>query len=69
MQNTIDQKLRMAELTKLFKVNPATIYRWIKTQGFPKPIKLSPNCSVWNASEIKAWEEGRERGLNAGEVA
>ncbi|WP_178861681.1 helix-turn-helix transcriptional regulator [Thiomicrorhabdus cannonii] len=60
------QKIRMAALAKQFQVNPATIYRWIKTQGFPKPIKLSPNCSAWNVAEVEAWEKTRERGVTEG---
>jgi predicted DNA-binding transcriptional regulator AlpA len=28
------------QLEKLFKVSPATIYRWIKEGKFPKPVRL-----------------------------
>ena len=28
------------QLEKLFKVSPATIYRWIKEGNFPKPVRL-----------------------------
>jgi predicted DNA-binding transcriptional regulator AlpA len=68
--NTIDQKVKIdpMRITMLGGVNRSTVYRWIKTQGFPKPIKLSPSCSVWSISKVEAWLESREA-LNAGEVA
>ncbi|QKI88965.1 helix-turn-helix transcriptional regulator [Thiomicrorhabdus xiamenensis] len=46
--------------TMLGGVNNSTIYRWIKTEGFPKPIKLSPSCSVWNIAEVQAWIDARK---------
>ena len=48
------------ELEKLFKVSPATIYRWIKEGNFPKSVKLSANMVRWKASDIEAWMTERE---------
>ncbi|QKI89220.1 helix-turn-helix transcriptional regulator [Thiomicrorhabdus xiamenensis] len=55
--NTIDPKIRMADMCRemLGGVNPSTVYRWIKTQGFPKPKKLSLQCSVWSVAEVNEW--------------
>jgi predicted DNA-binding transcriptional regulator AlpA len=33
----------------------ATIYRWMKHQGFPAQIKLSHRCARWRRSEVDAW--------------
>lgn len=44
----------------LASVSRPTIYRWIKTEGFPKPIKLSPSCSVWNVTEVQSWIDSRK---------
>jgi prophage regulatory protein len=43
------------QLEKLFKVSPATIYRWIKEGSFPKPVRLGANMVRWKASDIEAW--------------
>jgi len=48
------------ELQKLFKVSPATIYRWIKEGNFPKPVRLGANMVRWKASDIKAWMMQKE---------
>jgi predicted DNA-binding transcriptional regulator AlpA len=61
-------KIRPMAKTMLGGVNNSTVYRWIKTQGFPKPIKLSPSCSVWSVAEVQDWIDGRQR-LGAKEVA
>lgn len=68
IQNILDQKLKIDQMRKIMLggVNRSTVYRWIKTQGFPKPIKLSPSCSVWSVSKVNAWLESREA-FGAGE--
>jgi len=48
------------ELENLFKVSPATIYRWIKEGNFPKPVRLGANMVRWKASDIEAWMTDRE---------
>ena len=48
------------QLEKLFKVSPATIYRWIKEGNFPKPVRLGANMVMWKAVDIEAWLTDRE---------
>ena len=48
------------QLEKLFKVSPATIYRWIKEGKFPKPVRLGANMVRWKASDIEVWIVERE---------
>ena len=44
-------------LATRFNVNRATPWRWAKVDpSFPKPVKLSPQCTRWKLSEIEAWE-------------
>jgi prophage regulatory protein len=38
---------------------PSTIWSWVKAGKFPKPIKLSENCTAWNAADIEAWAQCR----------
>lgn len=43
-------------------VSASTIWSWVKRTnetGFPKPIKLSENCTAWNAAEIEQWAQAR----------
>ncbi len=32
-----------------------TIYAKIKTDGFPKPVKLSPKNALWDMEKVHAW--------------
>jgi predicted DNA-binding transcriptional regulator AlpA len=62
--NRENQLIRIRPMAKTMLGNPSksTIYRWIRRENFPKPIKLSPSCSVWNISEVQTWIASRERG-------
>ena len=40
-------------------VAPSTIWGWVKKGEFPKPIKLSPNCTAWDAQAVEAWAQAR----------
>ena len=33
-------------------INPATLYRGVKTGIYPQPIKVAPNVSRWRKSEL-----------------
>lgn len=49
-----------AQLSARYGVHRATPWRWAKADpSFPKPVKLSPQCSRWKLSEIEAWEANR----------
>ena len=34
-------------------VASSTIWGWVKNGTFPKPIKLSSNCTAWNAVDVE----------------
>lgn len=40
-------------------VAPSTIWGWVKNGTFPRPYKLSANCSAWSAAEVDAWAQSR----------
>ena len=40
-------------------VASSTIWGWVKAGKFPKPIKLSKNCTAWKAADIEAWAQDR----------
>lgn len=53
---TNDIYLSDKRLAERYDVSRATIWRWVKTGSLPKPVKLSPGCTRWRASELQAWE-------------
>lgn len=45
------------QLAARFGVSRPTIWRWLKSDPtFPRPFKLSPQCTRWRDDEIAAWE-------------
>ena len=45
----------ISEVCRMFGgVNPSTIYRWVKAQRVPRPLKVGPGTSRWVRSEIEA---------------
>lgn len=45
------------QLAARFGVSRPTIWRWLKSDPtFPRPFKLSPQCTRWRDDEIVAWE-------------
>ena len=45
-------------------VSPATIWRWVGSDKFPKPFKLGANVTVWDADEVDAWLAQQAAGGN-----
>ncbi len=39
--------------------NRATLYRWIKDQGFPPGVLLGPNSRGWIEEDIVSWVHSR----------
>lgn len=46
-------------LTARYDVNQSTIWRWRKKNGFPEPIKFSPQCVRWRLADIEEWDANR----------
>ncbi len=60
----------MEEQTKLIRLNEvigrcglkkSSIYKMIKEEKFPKPVKIGPRASAWNNMEITTWINTRTR--------
>jgi predicted DNA-binding transcriptional regulator AlpA len=52
--------LNMRQLEARYQVTKTTIYSWIKTRDYPKPIHLGANLVRWNSAQVDAWEAERE---------
>jgi prophage regulatory protein len=46
---------RINELHHLLGVGRSTIWSWVKTGQFPKPIKLSASVTAWRAEDVSEW--------------
>lgn len=46
-------------------VRQSTIWRWMQSNDFPKPVWLNPNGTriAWREHEVNAWIANREQGL------
>lgn len=45
-----------AALAAHFGVTRATIWKWVTRNGFPAPVKLSPQMTRWKLADVEAWE-------------
>jgi len=48
--------LRAKDLAKRLGVSIATIWRMVKREQLPAPIKITPSISAWPVSAIEKWE-------------
>jgi len=58
--------LKVGELVQKLGVSRSTIYRWVDSGHFPKPLVLGPetdkNSSTrWSWSEVQDWLDTRPR--------
>ena len=58
--------LRPAEVSKLFGVCKATLWRWQKNKDFPKPIKIGGRAVAYDLKELNAFIEKRKEVANHG---
>lgn len=54
--------LRLPAVKEATGLARSTIYALIAKGEFPRPIKLTPKLSAWDAAEIDAWIEARIAG-------
>ena len=53
--------LRVKDVAARLGLSPASVYRLMKTDGFPAPLQLTRTAVGWRISEIAAWENARPR--------
>jgi prophage regulatory protein len=51
--------IRLNPLKERLGVSGSSIWAWTKAGKFPKPIKLSENCTAWNVADVEAWAQSR----------
>ena len=50
---------RISTLVKMLGISRSHIWNLVKSNQFPKPVKLSENCTAWRASEVSGWIQSR----------
>ncbi|HET7831817.1 MAG TPA: AlpA family phage regulatory protein [Gallionella sp.] len=53
------QFYRLPQLKARLNVSGSSIWAWVKAGKFPRPVKLSENCTAWNAADVEAWSQAR----------
>ena len=52
------------EVSEMAAISCSTIYKLMKREQFPKPIKIGRHAVRWYRSEVIAWLEERPRAVN-----
>ena len=47
--------LRQSDLLEILPFSAATLWRMVKAQKFPSPVKLSARITAWRAEDVRAW--------------
>ena len=53
------QFYRLSHLKQRLGVSGSSIWAWVKAGTFPRPIKLSENCTAWSAADVDEWAQAR----------
>ena len=64
-----DRLLRREEVETRCGITRTTIYRLMRCDQFPEPIKVGPRAVRWPASEIESWLAGRPRATGEARAA
>jgi len=51
--------IRQRQLLSLIPVSPATLWRWVKSGQFPKPVKLGSNTTAWRCEPVRQWLDAK----------
>ena len=51
--------LRLPSVLEVTGLSRTTVWRMVKRDNFPAPIKLGQRAVGWRASEIEAWIQNR----------
>ena len=51
--------LSKAEVLRKVPITAPTLWAWVRQGKFPRPRAISPNKTVWLASEVDAWMRQR----------
>ena len=55
------QLLTVKQVASLIGVSRPTVYRWLRTLDFPRPLRVGQRASRWRRHEVERWLEDRPR--------
>lgn len=59
MERTDTRRLiRLPEVRQRVGLSRSEIYRRIRRNAFPSPVRLGPQSSAWDSAEIDRWIDG-----------
>lgn len=47
--------IRQAGLLAIIPISSATLWRWVKAESFPNPIKLGARVTAWRIDAVTNW--------------
>lgn len=50
---------RQPSVCEMCAISRATLYRWVSSGFFPRPVRMGINSVAWPASEIEQWQRER----------
>lgn len=56
-----DRLLNRAAVLARLGITKTTLYRWMREDGFPAPLRCGARAVRWPASELEAWIASRPR--------
>ena len=54
------QIYRFNDVVSLLSISRSTLYDWIESGYFPRPLKLGRRAVGWISTEVHDWIEGRQ---------
>lgn len=61
---TNDRLIRRREVEIITSLSKSSIYNYIKSGLFPRPIRLGRGCVRWRLSDVSKWMEQLPEGLS-----
>lgn len=51
--------LKDIEVAVRYNISRSTVWRWVKADQFPKPIKFGAASTRWRITDLEVWEQAR----------
>jgi prophage regulatory protein len=60
-----DRLIPINEVSSLIGLKSSAIYDRVRSDAFPRPVRLSQRCSRWSRRAVLAWVEAQKEGVPA----
>lgn len=61
MNENLKTFLSDKQVAARYGVQRTSIWRWIRNNNFPEPVKLSPGCTRWPLDRVQEWEQQKAK--------